>query len=277
MRVEQASDMTLTYRYYADGAKERIFRPSEIWHLRGLASNGYMGISPIEQAREAIGLSLATERFGASLFGNGAQHRGVLTHPKLLSMQARKNLKDSFDEQSRGIGKAQETVVLEEGVTWTKVGMNADEGQFLETRKYQRSEIASLYRVPPHMIGDLERATFSNIEHQSLEFVTHTMMPWVIRWEQRVNANLLTDEERRYTFFKFNLGGLLRGDTRSRYEAYKSGILTGWLSRNEARVLEDLNPVDGLDEFLTPMNMADGKDEGADDANVADAVTPKKG
>lgn len=262
--VEQASDLTVTYRL--DRSKD-VFQASEILHLRGLSSNGVTGLSPIGQARESIGLALATAEHGANLFGNGARPSGVLTHPGQLGDEAAARLKASWTAAHGGANRLG-TAVLEEGLTWTALTMTSEDAQFLETRKYQRAEIASIFRIPPHLIGDLEKATFSNIEHQGLEFVVHSLMPWLVRWEQRIASGLLSQLERQRYFVKFNVAGLLRGDLKSRYDAYHQAIADGWLTRNETRALEDLNPgPKELDEFLVPLNMAK-----ADDASP----TPKE-
>jgi HK97 family phage portal protein len=230
------------------------YSADQILHLRGMSSDGFTGMSTITHAREAIGLAQATERHGASLFGNGARPGGVLVHPGKLSPEAAKRLKDQWDA-THGGENANSTAVLEEGVSWTQLGMTSEDSQFLETRKFQRSEIASFFRIPPHKIGDLERATFSNIEHQALEYVTDSLMPRLVRWEQRLNASLLNPSERGAYFFEFLTEGLLRGDTKARYDAYQSAIASGWMSRNEARIRENMNPEVGLDEFLRPLNM----------------------
>lgn len=255
--VRQLPDWSVEYTIARPGGSALPAKPGEILHLAGLSSNGVTGVSPIAQAREAVGLSLAAEMHGAQLFGNGARPGGVLTHPKALSDPARENLKKTWQVQHGGENRLG-TAILEEGMEWKQLGMTSEDAQFLETRKYQRAEIASLFRVPPHMIGDLERATFSNIEHQSIAFVVHTMMPWVKRWEQRLNRQLLSSADRKTHFVRFNVDGLLRGDTQTRYAAYGVAITNGWMSRNEVRALEGLNAADGLDAYLTPLNMDNG-------------------
>jgi HK97 family phage portal protein len=202
---------------------------------------------------------MATERFGATLFRNGAKMGGVLEHPGKISKEAADRLRSSFDEAHNG-ENAHRTAILEEGLKWSKVSMTADDSQFLETRKYQRSEIAAIFRVPPHMIGDLERATFSNIEQQSLEFVNFTLMPWLHRIEKAIRRDLLTPAERTRMMARFNVANLLRGDAAARAAYYQSGIQQGWMTRNEARHAESdlgvmLNPLEGLDEPLLPLNM----------------------
>jgi HK97 family phage portal protein len=233
MLVRQLPDYSLEYTYTNPNSGKQDTIPTEqIWHLRGLSSNGFVGLNPIEQQREAIGLSLATERHGARLFANAGRPGGVLRHPKILSDKAKRALQESFDREHSG-DNAHSTLVLEEGMEWSQVGMTSEDAQFLQTRKYQRSEIASIFRVPPHMIGDLERATFSNIEQQSIEFVSYTLGPWMRRIEQSISKFLMTDAERAYTFPFHNSGDLLRGDKQSRYTAYASARNNGWLNGDE--------------------------------------------
>lgn len=242
----------------------RQMAPGELLHVRGMTLNGWQGISPIAYARESIGLALATEKFGSQLFKNGAKMGGVLEHPGKLGQEAYDRLKKTFDEAHSG-ENAHKTAILEEGMKFSKVTMTADDSQFLETRKYQRAEIAAIFRVPPHMIGDLERATFSNIEQQSLDFVNFSLMPWLVRFEKAFKRDLFTPDERRAGSLdvKFNVAGLLRGDAAARSAYYHAGINDGWMTRNEARAAEShlgvvLNPLQGLDVPLAPLNLTDG-------------------
>lgn len=250
VKVEEGDDLSVRYRI--EGA-DREFTDREILHLRGLSTDGLIGLSPITVAREAIGLAIATQNHGATLFRNGARPGGVLEHPGKLSKEAAERLKESVEHAISG-DNLHRLLLLEEGLKWHQVGLTSEDAQFLETRKFQRQEIAAFYRMPLHKIGDLERSTFSNIEHQSLEYVTGTLLSWMVRWEQRCNESLLTDEEREDYFFEFLVDALLRGDTKTRYEAYRMAILDGWMSRNEVRERENLNPVEGLDEFYMPLN-----------------------
>ncbi len=270
--VEQRRDWSVRYHRLVDGNWVAM-PPGSVFHLRGMASNGPIGMSPITAYREAVGLSISAQRLQARSFSNGAKFHGYLKHPgPKLSPEARKNMRESFDRQHSG-DNAWSTPLLEEGTEWVKVGMSAEDAQLIETRKFQRSEIASIFRVPPHKIGDLERATFSNIEHQALEFVTDTMLPWLRRWEQAVSRDLLTPDEQKTHFAEHLVDGLLRGDIRSRYAAYGAAIKDGWMNRNEVRILENLNPVDGLDEFLEPLNMGRASERGID--NAEDSTDPR--
>lgn len=276
VRTEMRGDFTLQYHVTMPDGSFKTFGVGEIFHIRGLTLNGWLGISPIAYARESIGLALATEKFGGQLFRNGAKMGGVLTHPGKVGDTAYTRLKESFDAATSG-ENAHRTAVLEEGMKFEKISMTGEDAQFLETRKYQRSEIASIFRVPPHMIGDLEKATFSNIEQQSLEFVTQCLMPWLVRIEKAIKRDLLDPKERGTISVKFNPAGLLRGDALARSNYYMRGILDGWLTRNEARQMESelgivLNPLDGLDTPLMPLNMTSGQDDPEDPDTVAETA-----
>ena len=278
VRTEMLGDFTLKYHITMPDGSFKQFSVGEIFHVRGLTLNGWLGISPIAYARESIGLALATEKFGSQLFRNGAKMGGVLEHPGKIGDEAYKRIKDSFDAATSG-ENAHKTALLEEGMKWAKVSMTADDSQFLETRKYQRSEIASIFRVPPHMIGDLERATFSNIEQQSLEFVNYTLMPWLNRIEKAIKRDLIDPKERNSISIKFNPAALLRGDAAARSAYMHAGILDGWLTRNEARAMESqigiiLNPLDGLDVPLMPLNMTDGSDDPDENEDEAEGEKP---
>ena len=213
-------------------------------------------MSPIAQAREAVGLSLATEEYGAKFFGNGARPGGVLEHPGILKDPEK--LRESWNKVYQGTRNSHKVAVLEEGMKYHTIGIAPEDAQFLETRKYQVNEICRIFRVPPHLVGDLERATFSNIEHQSIEFVQHTIRPWLVRWEQAISRSLLDEKERLLYFAKFNVDGLMRGDYKSRMEGYAVGRQNGWLSANDIRGLEDLPPIpkeQGGDVYLVNGNM----------------------
>ena len=247
----------LWWQYRESDQTVRKYPSADIHHIKGLG-DGIMGVSPIRQvAKQAIGLGLATEEFGARFFGNGARPGLILRHPGNLSDKAMKNLRESFAGDHGGLSNSHKVRILENGMDISTIGIPPNEAQFLETRKFQVTEIARIYRVPPHMLADLDRATFSNIEHQSLSFVMHTLMPWLVRHEQAIARDLLAEHERGEYYVKYVVAGLLRGDTATRYQAYTTGINTGFLTRNEARELEDLNPIDGLDEPLLPLNMVE--------------------
>ncbi len=243
------------YQYQLPNGKAQWFDEFQIWHLRGLASDGRIGYSPIHLMRQAIGLGLAAESFGARFFGNDARPGIALEHPGSLSEEAHKNLRESFEARHGGLNKSHKIAILEEGLKIHEIGLPPEDAQFVETRKFQISEIARMYRIPPHMLADLGDATFSNIEHQGIEFVTHTMRPWLVRWEQSIQQNLMLPSDRRRYFVEFLVDSLLRGDTKSRFEAYSLARNNGWFSANDIRELENMNPIDGGDVYLVPLNM----------------------
>lgn len=250
--VKQLPDMTREYHVRSD-AGTRVFKAEDILHIRGLSSDGLVGRSVLEDAREAIGVAIATQEYANRFYANDATPSLVIKLQGKLSPEARKRLADTWQETFGGSRNARRTAVLEEGASIEPIAMTFDDAQFLETRKFQRSEIAGIFRVPPHMIGDLERATFGNIEHQSIEFVTHCIRPWLVRWEQALSKALFTAPG--LYFPEHNVEGLLRGDVKSRYEAYAVGRANGWLSANDIRSLENLNPIAGGDTYLQPLNM----------------------
>lgn len=247
-------DGNLLYEYQVKGTPTRLL-PQYIMHLRGLGSDGVMGYSPITLAREAIAIGLAAEEYGARFYANDSRPGGILTYPGKLSPTAASNLKTSWEAAHKGLSNAQRVAILEEGITWQQIGIAPEEAQFLETRKFQVTEIARMFRIPPHMLADLERATFSNIEHQSIEFVVHTIRPWLVRIEQRINQSLLTETEQRRYFAEHLVDGLLRGDIQSRYQAYATARQNGWMSANDIRALENQNPIPNGDIYLVPLNM----------------------
>ena len=198
--------------------------PSEVLHIPGLGFDGLVGYSPIAMAKNAIGMAIACEEYGAKFFANGAAPGGVLEHPGTIKDPQR--VRESWQSTFGGSGNANKIAVLEEGMKYTPIGISPEQAQFLETRKFQINEIARIFRVPPHMVGDLEKSSFSNIEQQSLEFVKYTLDPWVIRWEQSIQRSLLSKDEKAVYFVKFNLEGLLRGDYQSRMNGTPSVVRT---------------------------------------------------
>jgi len=264
MEVSRAQNGELIYTYYRDadenGQKPKggyvILRKDQILHIPGLGFDGLIGYSPIAMAKNAIGMALATEEYGATFFANGANPGGVLEHPGVIKDIQR--VKDSWNSAYQGSGNAHRLAVLEEGMKFQAIGIPPEQAQFLETRKFQINEIARIFRIPPHMVGDLEKSSFSNIEQQSLEFVKYTLNPWVVRWEQSLQQSLILPSEKPSLFIKFNLDGLLRGDYQSRMNGYAVGRQNGWLSANDIRELEDMNRIpaeDGGDLYLVNGNM----------------------
>ena len=264
MEVGRAPGGELVYTYRRDLEESRAnpasatvtLRRDEVLHIPGLGFDGLIGYSPIAMAKNAIGMSLATEEYGASFFANGANPGGVLEHPGVIKDPQR--VKDSWNAAYQGSGNAHRVAVLEEGMAFKSIGIPPEAAQFLETRKFQVNEIARIFRVPPHMVGDLEKSSFSNIEQQSLEFVKYTLDPWVVRWEQALRQALILPGEKQSLFVKFNLDGLLRGDYQSRMTGYATARQNGWMSANDIRELEDMNRIpveDGGDLLLTNGNM----------------------
>ena len=236
----------------------------DVLHIPGLGFDGLIGYSPIAMAKNAVGMTLACENYGAAFFQNGARPSGVLKHPGVLKDPTK--LRESWQAVYGGSSNTGKVVVLEEGIDYQQISIPPEEAQFLETRKFQIDEIARLYRVPPHMIGDLEKSSFNNIEQQSLEFVKYTLNPWVVRWEQSLQKALFTSIEQRKYFIKFNVDGLMRGDYQSRMAGYAVGRQNGWLSSNDIRELEDMNPIpdeEGGNLYLINGNMTKLTDAGA--------------
>ena len=233
-----------------------ILRPSDVLHIPGLGFDGLVGYSPIAMAKNAIGMAIACEEYGAKFFANGAAPGGVLEHPGTIKDPQR--VRESWQSTFGGSGNANKIAVLEEGMKYTPIGISPEQAQFLETRKFQINEIARIFRVPPHMVGDLEKSSFSNIEQQSLEFVKYTLEPWVTRWEQTIQRSLLSTAEKFRYFVKFNLEGLLRGDYQSRMNGYATARQNGWMSANDIRELENLDRIpaeEGGDLYLINGNM----------------------
>ena len=237
-----------------DGSARYLAR-GDVWHIRGLSSDGIVGLSPLEVAAEVFGMGISAQNYGAKFFANDAKPGGWVELPgKFADDAARKQWKQSWQEAQSGSNRGK-TAVLESGMKYHELALSNSDAQFLESRKYSRSEIASIFRVPPHKIGDLEHATFSNIEQQSLEFVMDSMTPWAERWESSIETFLMLEDDTLEVEFDFSR--LLRGDSAARSVYLKAGINDGWMTRNEARLSEGLNPIDGLDEPLRPLNMVE--------------------
>jgi HK97 family phage portal protein len=224
------------------------YYPTQILHIPGLGFDGLVGLTPIGYARESMGLAVAAEMYGAKFFKNGTHLGGVVSLTGELSKPAYDRMKESFAGLYKGLINSHSVPIMEGGATYTPIGVKPEEAQFLETRKYQRSEIAGIYRVPPHMIGDLERATFSNIEHQDSAYLQRSLLPWLMRFKNGFTTWLLSDTERKRYYVEHDTGNFLRGDIKSRYFAYAQGINAGFLVPNEARERENLNPLPGGDK-----------------------------
>lgn len=241
-----------------------ILQPQDVLHIPGLGFDGLVGYSPIAMAKNAIGLAIATEEYGAKFFANGAAPSGVLEHPGTIKDPSK--VREAWQTQFGGSQNSGKVAVLEEGMKYTPISISPEQAQFLETRKFQINEIARIFRVPPHMLADLEKSSFSNIEQQSLEFVKYTLDPWVIRWEQTLARTLFTPDEKKEYFFKFNVDGLLRGDYSSRMSGYATARQNGWMSANDIREMENLDRIpaeEGGDLYLINGNMLPMANAGA--------------
>ena len=249
MEVQRDDRGNIYYVYSRNSDENPMFKEygniklkaEDVLHIPGLGFDGLIGYSPIAMAKNAVGMTLACEEYGASFFANGANPGGVLEHPGVVKDPSK--VRESWNSVYRGVNNAHKIAVLEEGMKYQQIGIPPEEAQFLETRKFQINEIARLYRIPPHMVGDLDKSSFSNIEQQSLEFVKYTLDPWVIRWEQSLQRSLLLPGEKGKYFIKLNVDGLLRGDYQSRMNGYAVGRQNGWFSANDIREMENMNPI----------------------------------
>ncbi len=278
VRMELLAEGDYRYRIQNQTGHELVLPRGEVWHLRGLSSDGLLGLSPIELSRESLGMALAAQDYGARFFNNDAKPTGgwIEFPGNFKDNEAKRVFRESYQAAQSGANRGK-VLVLENGMKFHEVGVTNKDAQFLELRKFQITDIARLFRVPPHMIADLDRATFSNIEQQSLEFVMHTMTPWAERWEASIEADLMLDGDQ--LEIEFDFANLMRGDAASRSAYYQSGIQNGWLTRNEARIAENLNPIKGLDQPLRPLNMVEEEDAEEqepedEDSDSTDADTP---
>lgn len=263
-----------------DDAGVAAISPEDMIHVRAIGSQGRKGMSLIRQHAETIGLGLAAQRYGKDFFDGGGRPTGLVTVKNTLDSNSWERLKGVWARAVSALRQSDnKTLMLPADLDYKSITIAPEDAQFLETRKLNRSEVAGIFNVPAHMINDLEKATFSNISEQAVGFVRHTVMPWVLNWEQEINRRVFTRAERAAGYYaKFNLGGLLRGTPKERAEIYHYGITDGWMNRNEARALEDLNPVDGLDDMLVSVNAQpadqvgrNGKGEGTDEDQYKDS------
>jgi HK97 family phage portal protein len=224
-----------------------------ILHLKAFSLDGLIGLSPIAYARETLGLSLAAEGYASRVFESDATPKGALTLPTKLDGPGMKTLRDSWNETHRN---KREIAILHSGMQYAQIGMSGEDIQYIESRKFSKLEIACLFRIPPHMLAELEKSSFSSIEQQGIDFIVHCLRYWLIRWEQRLNHQLLLPEERGEYYFEFLVDALSRGDLKARYEAYNIGRNGGWLSANDILEKENSNTIDGGDVYLQPLNMA---------------------
>lgn len=243
---------TLYYRINSTG---ELLDSEDMIHLRGLSTNGYKGKSPIAVHRDNLALTIAAQEYGERFFNQGGNMSGVFKYPSTLKPEAYQRLKRDLLAQSVGLHNAHVPLLLEGGMTYERISIPPEDAQFIATRKFQKTEIATIYGIPPHMIADLERSTNNNIEHQGMEFVQYCLMPYLVRIEQEFNRKLLRYDEAEDYYFLFALNGLLRGDAKTRSEYYKNMNFVGAMSANEIRSLEDMNSYDGGDTYFVQMNM----------------------
>ena len=248
VEVDRDEKGQIYYIYHAytdevpgENNKDIIFRADEIFHIPGLGFNGLVGFSPIAMMKNSLGTTLAVEKYGSAFFKNGAQPSGVLEHPGVLKNPEK--IRENWTDVYGGPNNAHKVAVLEEGMQYKAISLPPEDSQFLSTRQFGVTEICRIFRVPPHMVQDLEHATFSNIEHQSIDFVVYTLDPWLVRFEQAIIKDLLLPEEQDTFFPKFNVDGLMRGDYSSRMEGYAKGISNGFLSPNDVHRLENMDPI----------------------------------
>ena len=256
MTVDRDEQGNLIYAYTSATGKVVTVPPTSILHIPGMGFDGVMGYSPVALERNAIGLGMAAEEYGSRFFSNGATPSGVLTHPNTVKNPGA--LRQSWNAAYGGSSNSGRVAILEEGMKFERISMPNNEAQFLETRKFQVSEICRIFRVPPHLVGDLEHATFSNIEHQSISFGMHTIRPWLVRIEQSMNRALLSESEKSHYYVRFNMDGLLRGAYKERMEGYAIARQNGWMSANDIRELESMNPIpdsEGGNAYLVNGNM----------------------
>lgn len=259
MTVDVAPDGRRVYRYANEPVADEA-----ILHVAGLGGDGVTGYSLIRLAREAVGLGLATQEFGATVFANGAVPGIVLKHPGTLSDKAYNRVKESWNERHMGLANAHKAAILEEGMGVDKIGIPPEDAQFLETRRFQVEEIARILRIPPHMMAMTDKAaTYASVEQFAIQFVRDTIRPWLKRWEAALGLQLMDGAERQRFYIEFLVDDLLRGDTQTRYQAYATGRQWGWLSANDIRRLENLDRIDGGDGYMMPLNMGEmGKGDG---------------
>jgi len=262
--------------YKVDGKSDQVYTRDQVFHVPGPSFNGVIGMSPIEYAAQAIRLGLTYEQFGVKFFKNGALPSGIFKHPGFLKDEAFKRLKEDIERNYQGLINAGKPILAEDGLDFVQLTMKLADAELLQSKKFQIEDICRVYRVPLHLVQNLDKATFSNIEQQSLEFVMYTMLPWVRRWEECINCQLLTPTQRRSGYyFEYNLSGLLRGDQKSMAEAFAIGRQWGWLSVNDIRRLLNMNSVENGDIYLQPMNMIEAGEKPEDPGTASvDPQTP---
>lgn len=263
----------LIYRVSQDGRVKTLQR-NEVFHVPNLSFDGVKGLSPISYAAESIRLGLSYEQYGVNFYRNGALPSGVFEHPEALGDEAFTRLKKDLNKNYRGLCNAGTPMILEEGMKWNQTSIPPIDAQLLESKNFQIEDICRIFRVPQHLVQKLDRSTFSNIEHQSLEFVMYTMLPIFKRYEDNFNAQLLTAQQRREGYYiEAKMDGLLRGDTKTRAESYAVGRQWGWLSVNDIRKLENLPPIENGDIYIEPLNYKEaGQDADKKNAELVENI-----
>lgn len=257
VEVKQQKDLSLVYSVTLPSGQRTILGQKDMLHLRGLTLDGVTGLPVITYARESMNLALSTESHANGLFANGTMAGGVLTHPGKLGADGQEALRDSLEHYRKGGSKEGRDLILEEGMTYTRLGMTSNDAQFIQTRVQSLAEIGMYFGVPLHLIGLNDKASSwgTGIEQMGIGFVTYTLQDWLTMWEQAIGRDLI-DEKETDLYARFNISGLLQGDSKTRFEAYATGRNWGWLSANDIRALEDMNPIKGGDEYMQPLNMA---------------------
>lgn len=263
MTVDRDSKGNLYYAYRKDNTTHYL-GPEDVLHVPGLGFDGVMGYSPVALAKNAIGLNIAAEEYGGRFFANNATPSGILSTSGTIKDPTK--VRDAWQAAYGGINNSNKVAVLEDGLQYQAISMPNSDAQFLETRKFQIEEICRIFQVPPHMVADLSKSSFSNIENQSISFVVHTIRPWLVRIEQAMNRKLFLDKEKGQCFVSFNASALMRGDYKSRMDGYAIGIQNGFFSVNDVRRMENMDPIseeDGGDLYLVNGNMLPLKMAGA--------------
>lgn len=267
--IDREKDTKKLIYKVSDGVTTTTLQRSQVFHVPGLSYDGIVGLSPIEYAASAITLGKSYEQFGVNFYKNGANSSGAFKFPGELKEEAFKRLKKELKQNYAGLKNTGTPMILEGGGSFEPFTIKPADAQLIENKKFQIEDIARIYRVPLHLIQNLDRATNNNIEHQSLEFIMYTMLPWFKRWEENINMQLLTPAERMAGFYvEFKIDGLLRGDTKSRAEAYAIGRQWGWLCVNDIRRLENTNPIPNGDIYLQPMNMVEAGTVASDTTKI---------
>ncbi|MEO5366045.1 MAG: phage portal protein [Magnetococcus sp. WYHC-3] len=267
----------LVYAYLLPDGGYKLFKRDKVLHVVGFSPNGLAGYNIVKKAQEAIALGLALEEYAARYFGNGARPSAVMEHPQTMSVEAQGRFRDAWNNMHEGLSRSHRVAILEEGMKLHEWGSNPEEAQAIEARKFQVVEVARILNIPVHLLKDLDRATNNNIEHQSLEFVTFCLRPWLVRIEQTYNTQILTEKQRKKYFYEHLIDGLLRGDASTRHETYAKGRQWGYYSANDIREMENKNPIDGGDVYYMPFNMMNLEDAGKQPLKQSNPTEPPEG